>query len=124
MALSHIYCIKLSFDTFDVISVGLPLYYKSFKYCACQHYQSRDDTDAQRSDCLRSGRYTLALALACAATLALALACAAALLLRALLLHEQQILLSLEPLQLLPEMLLHDQLPRLSHALLLLLFCY
>ena len=38
---------------------------------------------------------------------------------RALLLHEQQILLSLEPLQLLPEMLLHDQLPRLSHALLL-----
>ena len=49
---------------------------------------------------------------------------------RALLLHEQQILLSLEPLQLLPEMLLHDQLPWLSHALLLwallllLLFCY
>jgi hypothetical protein len=51
--------------------------------------------------------------------------------LRALLLHEQQILLSLEPLQLLPKMLLHDQLPRLSYALvlqalllLLLLFCY
>ena len=47
---------------------------------------------------------------------------------RALLLHEQQILLSLEPLELLPEMLLHDQLPRFSHALLLLLllllFCY
>ena len=34
------------------------LCYKSFKYCACQHYRSRDDTDAQRSDCLRSGRYT------------------------------------------------------------------
>ena len=51
-------------------------------------------------------------------------------LLLALLLHEQQILLSLEPLWLLPEMLLHDQLPRLLHALLLrellllLLFCY
>ena len=44
---------------------------------------------------------------------------AAALLLSALLLHEQQILLSLEPQQLLPEMLLHDQLPWLSHALLL-----
>ena len=43
---------------------------------------------------------------------------------RALLLHEQQILLSLKPLQLQPEMLLHDQLPPLSHALLLLLFCY
>ena len=61
---------------------------------------------------------------------ALALACAAALLFHALLLHEQQILLPLEPLQLLLEMLLHDQLPRLSHALLLrallllLLFCY
>ena len=23
----------------------------------CQHYRSRDDTEAQRSDCLRSGRY-------------------------------------------------------------------
>ena len=50
---------------------------------------------------------------------------------RALLLHEQQILLSLEPLQLLLEMLRHDQLPWLSHVLLLwvlllliLLFCY
>ena len=60
-----------------------------------------------------------------------ALACAVALLLLALLLHEQQILLSLEPLQPLPEMLLHNQLHRLSYALLLralllllLLFCY
>ena len=35
------------------------------------------------------------------------------------LLHKQQILLSLEPVQLLPEMLLHDQLPRLSHTLVL-----
>ena len=63
--------------------------------------------------------------------LGLPVACAApALLLRMLLLHEQQILISLEPLQLLPEMPRHDQLPRLSHALLLqallllLLFCY
>ena len=39
---------------------------------------------------------------------------------RALLLHKQQILLLLEPLELLPEMLLHDQLPRLPYALLLL----
>jgi hypothetical protein len=37
----------------------------------------------------------------------------------ALLLHEQQLWLSLESLLLLPEMLLHDQLPRLTHALLL-----
>ena len=27
------------------------------EYCACQHYRSRDDTDAQRLDSLRSGRY-------------------------------------------------------------------
>ena len=59
MALSHIYCNKFSFETFDVISVLLLLCYKSFKYCACQHYRSRDDTDAQRSDCLRSGRYKM-----------------------------------------------------------------
>ena len=57
MALSHIYCNKFSFETFDVISVWLLLCYKSFKYCACQHYRSTDDTDAQRSDFLRSGRY-------------------------------------------------------------------
>ena len=59
MALSHIYCNKFSFETFDVISGRLLLCYKSFKYCACQHYRSRDDTDAQRSDCLRSGRYKM-----------------------------------------------------------------
>ena len=35
----------------------IALCYKSFKYCVCQHYWSRDDTGAQRSDCLRSGRY-------------------------------------------------------------------
>ena len=33
MALSHIYCNKFSFETFDVISVWLLLCYKSFKYC-------------------------------------------------------------------------------------------
>ena len=44
MALSHIYCSKLSFETFDVISVWLLLCCKSFKYCVCQHYRSRDDT--------------------------------------------------------------------------------
>ena len=27
------------------------------EYCVCQHYRSRDDTEAQRLDCLRSGRY-------------------------------------------------------------------
>ena len=69
----------------------------------------------------------LLLLLLFAASLALALACAATLLLLGMLLHEQQILLWLEPLQLLSEMLLHDQLLWLSHALLLLLlllFCY
>ena len=59
MALSHIYCKKFSFETFDVISVWLLLCYKSFKYCACQHYWSRDDTDAQRPDCLRFGCYKM-----------------------------------------------------------------
>ena len=52
------YCIKISFETFDVLSVWLLLCYKSFKYCACQHYRSRDDTDAQTLDGVRSGRYT------------------------------------------------------------------
>ena len=59
MALSHIYCIKFSFETFDVISVWLLLCYKSFEYCVCQHYRSRDDTEAQRLDHLRSGRYKM-----------------------------------------------------------------
>ena len=39
------FCNKFSFETFDVISVWLPLCYKSFKYCVCQHYRSRDDTE-------------------------------------------------------------------------------
>ena len=53
------YCNKFSLETFDVISVILLLYYKSFKYCVCQHYRSRDDTEAQRLDRLRSGRYNM-----------------------------------------------------------------
>ena len=53
------YCNKFSFETFDVISVWLLLCYKSFKYCVCQHYRSRDDTYAQRFDRLRSDRYKM-----------------------------------------------------------------
>ncbi len=45
--------------TLDVISVWLLLCYKSFEYCVCQHYRSRDDTEAQRLDRLRSGRYKM-----------------------------------------------------------------
>ena len=48
-----------SLELFDVISVWLLLCYKSFEYCACRHYWSRDDTDAQRLDRLRSGRYKM-----------------------------------------------------------------
>ena len=51
------YCSRFSFETFDVISVWLLLCYKSFEYCVCQHYRSRDDTEAQRLDGLRSTRY-------------------------------------------------------------------
>ena len=29
------------------------------EYCVCQHYRSRDDTEAQRLDHLRSGRYKM-----------------------------------------------------------------
>ena len=52
------YCNKFSSETSNVISVWLKLCYKSFKYCVCQHYRSRDDTYAQRFDRLRSDRYT------------------------------------------------------------------
>ena len=59
MSLSHIIVISSLLRLFDVISVWLLLCYKSFEYCVCQHYRSRDDTEAQRLDRLRSCRYKM-----------------------------------------------------------------